>query len=207
MSEQRVGQLHSVQRSKKTTDQRGAAMIVVVCVLMVVMILCLTIIVGAYQTVATVQDGRKDATYYRQAYSFSEALRDQIGFKEGQPAPEVSGSVTDLKAKIIAFAADEDLFGTAEDPVEEPSLVLTEKSRSADTGNGTFGKVVLTLKKRKVGINKAKLFVTTSVTEAHQSAGNPQDVLWEAACTAGYQVEVFQEGGKKKCKLTFRGYY
>ena len=29
----------------------------------------------------------------------------------------------------------------------------------------------------------------------------------EAACTAGYQVEVFQEGGKKKCKLTFRGYY
>ena len=42
----------------KNKHEDGAAMIVVVCVLMVVMLLCLTLIVGAYQTMSTVNDGR-----------------------------------------------------------------------------------------------------------------------------------------------------
>ncbi len=59
-------------------DNRGAAMIVVTCVMMIVSILCLTLVMAAYQMYSGVNDEGRDEMYYRQAVSFSEVLKNEL---------------------------------------------------------------------------------------------------------------------------------
>ena len=150
----------------------GAAMIVVVCVLMVVMILCLTIVVGAYQTLSSVGDTRRDTEYYQQAMSFSEVLKDRI-IGEGKDIPT---SPHDLVEEIGWFATNDSLFGTPSAQVEEPQKELIAQN----TADGYAGLGIM-MRKRKLSSNKVRLFLTTEILE---------DGIVRTDCTAGYDVQI-----------------
>ena len=189
--------MRNLQPKELHKDTSGAAMIVVVCVLMVVMIICLTMIVGAYQTLATVRDGRRDMLSYQQAYSLSEAIKQQLVTtgEKSVPGSTAGGSVTDV---IAVFAADDSAFGTESAPVEEPSKVLTQVSASADPSGGQLQDIELGLRKLRAGTDRCRLFVTVSIKE---------DQGYVANCVAGYEVTLSGDGTNRKYQCVFKGYY
>ncbi len=180
------------KRCKPHNDNAGAAMIVVVCVLMIVMILCLTMVVGAYQTLSLVGNTGRDSAAYQQAYSFSEAMREQI---ETADEDFPSAPPTDLKELIADFATDDSLYQTADgQQVEEPQRALRA---DLSTAQG-LSDLRLVLRKRKVSDEKCRLYLVTQVVE--------EDRLM-SSCTAGYDVKLVGSGAEKKYDISFRGYY
>ena len=168
-------------------------MIVVVCVLMVTMILCLTIVVGAYQTLSSVGDTRRDTAAYHQALSFSEALKEEI-VATGAPVPTVPEN--DLKKAIVIFATDETLFGDGPTAVEEPSRTL--RTDPLTPRDSHYSDLRLTLRKRKAGEGKCKLFIVTEVLEEERVV---------SSCTAGYDVAVRGASGSETYDMEFKAYY
>ncbi|MCR4691598.1 MAG: hypothetical protein K5739_09665 [Lachnospiraceae bacterium] len=176
-------------------NERGAAMVVVVCVMMVLMILALTMIAGAYQTVASVRDGRRDVGYYQQAYSFCEMIRSKVG--DGN-AKSVPAHPADLYEQIICFAADETLFGDDTKPVEMPEKQYDEVSRSTGAGSESFGSLQLRIRKKRAGTDKCRLFLTVNINEEDKKM---------ASCTIGFDVVLGTDAVGKTCKMDFRSYY
>ena len=86
-------------------NNKGAAMIVVIMAMSVVMVLCLTLIVGAYQMFATVNDEGRDEFYNQQAVSLSEVIKSKVTADAGV---DITNPATSLEYYISAFAADQD---------------------------------------------------------------------------------------------------
>jgi hypothetical protein len=178
-------------------DTSGAAMIVVVCVLMVVMILCLTMIVGAYQTLATVQDGRRDMLTYQQALSLSEVLKSKL--VTNGTIKDAPTNTTALEDAIIDFALKETGYTVGADGVESASIVLSTSSVSPDPSGGNLGLIEIALQKRKQGDARRRLFVTVSILEGTKN--------YVANCEAGYDLELSGSASDRKYTCVFKGYY
>ncbi len=114
------------QRKK---PNRGAAMIVVICVMSVVMILSLTLLMSAYQMFATVNDEGKDELYYQQAMSFSEVLRGRM-----VSSGTSDGMLDELKPHINTFMGD---AATMKETLKSP----------VPSGSAAYGGITLTLDK------------------------------------------------------------
>ncbi len=175
-------------------------MIVVVCVLMVVMLLCLTLIVGAYQTMSTVNDGLGDVTNYQQAKSFSDVLKKRIVSTDEIVVPSSPGNLTEY---IQQFAGNEsNLFepGTTTEIEGGP----TEEYLAEDIGDG-YSNLRLVLNKKRVRAGESMLFVTVMAEK---------DKKVVSTVTAGYRVLTStttdpNDSTKQinKVKLAFRAYY
>ena len=184
----------------KNKHEDGAAMIVVVCVLMVVMIICLTLIVGAYQTMSTVNDGLGDVTSYQQAKSFSDVLKKRIICSDELVVPS---SPDNLAAYIQQFAGDEsNLFepGTTTEIEGGP----IQEFQAKNIGDG-YSNLRLVLNKQRVRAGESLLFVTVMAEK---------DDKVVSSVTAGYRVLTSttpdpMDSTKeiKKVKLAFRAYY
>ena len=148
------------QLNKRNSRNRGAAMIVVVCVMAVIMILSLTLLMAAYQMLATVNDEGRDELYYQQAMSFSEVLKDRLEEKS------VSGSSTDsLVNHIDAFMENDN-----EDAPKKETLVADAK--------GVYGGI--TLKLDKSAMFQGNLVITISVSD---------DDKVMSSCICKYEVD------------------
>ena len=121
---------HSVLSRHNKMNNRGAAMIVVVCVMAVVMILSLTLLMAAYQMLATVSDEGRDELYYQQAMSFSKVLQKRL---EDRPA----GISDDLVDHIDDFMSA-DMYKD----VDKEKLTA-----DAPTSGGAYGGITLLLDK------------------------------------------------------------
>ena len=172
-------------------------MIVVVCVLMVVMIICLTLIVGAYQTMSSVNDGLRDVSDYQQAKSFSDVLRKRIVCTSAE-VPSDGSSVVNY---ILKFAGDMTEFDGNPQAAEEG---LT-KELFANVGSEGYDNLRIILNKKKVSTTKCTLFISV-MTET-------SDEKVMSMVKAGYDVDVFEETDpgdgsiKKKMNVVFRAYY
>ena len=126
---------------------RGAAMIVVVCVMAVVMILSLTLLMVAYQMLATVNDEGRDELYYQQAMSFSEVLRKRLeSFSStGTSSDELVNHIDSFMSNDAVGAPDTETL-TADAPVED----------------GVYGAITLNLNKK---ISYGNLVITISVSD------------------------------------------
>ncbi|MCR5626835.1 MAG: hypothetical protein K6F99_05915, partial [Lachnospiraceae bacterium] len=89
-------------------EERGAAMIVVLCVMAIVLALCLSILLAVYQMMASVNDEARDDVYYHQALSASIALQNRLE-KESQAMPTSISSIEDY---IFYFMANNDTYPT-----------------------------------------------------------------------------------------------
>ena len=169
-------------------------MIVVVCVLMVMMILCLSMIAGAYQMMASVNDGLGDVTCYQQAMSFSEALKTQLvtGDTEIVIPAEGGGVTLGLKEYIQAFGAKTSDF--SEEKTEVTCELTTSDTNGVSAGGG-YGDVHLILKKVSLGSSNVRLFVTTVI----EKDGQPM-----SSVIAGYDISL---SGGGNMKVAFRAYY
>ncbi len=184
----------------KNKHEDGAAMIVVVCVLMVVMLLCLTLIVGAYQTMSTVNDGLGDVTNYQQAKSFSDVLKKRIVSTDEIVVPSSPSNLTEY---IQQFAGNEsNLFepGTTTEIEGGP----TEEYLAENIGSG-YSNLRLVLNKKRVRAGESMLFVTVMAEK---------DKKVVSTVTAGYRVLTStttdpNDSTKQinKVKLAFRAYY
>ncbi len=111
-------------------DDRGAAMIVVTCVLMVVSVLCLTLVMAAYQMYSGANDEGRDEMYFRQTLSFSEVLKENLT----AAIPPGNDSPSELVNHIDQFWGSTDekevLCGTADkDGLYELDIIL-DKTQS-----------------------------------------------------------------------------
>lgn len=122
---------------------RGAAMIVVVCVMAVVMILSLTLLLAAYQMFATVNDEGRDELYYRQAISFSEVVRKRL---------ESNGSTS----------LTDELIGHIDDFMKDTDKDTETLKADAPATVGVYGGITVTLDK---ATSKGYLIVTVSVDD------------------------------------------
>ncbi len=177
----------------RTWNENGAAMIVVVCVLMVVMILCLTIIVGAYQTMSSVNDGLRDVSDYQQAKSFSDVIKKKIVCTDAA----VPASVTDLLSFIYIFASDFDDFVDDESENGPTTELLSDYKEG-------FGNLRILLNKKKVSANQCTLFVNVMVEDGN---GNIM-----TSVRSGYDVSVteatdFEGNITQNISVIFRAYY
>ena len=158
-------------------NNRGAAMIVVVCVMAVVMILSLTLLMAAYQMLATVADEGRDELYYQQVMSFSQVLKDRLLEKSA------TGSTTDELVKHI------DEFVTNEDEDAPTKETLTGSTSVTD---GIYGEITLVLDK---AISRNSIVITISVSD------DSKRVM--SSCICKYELE--DDEGNIKYK--FMGYY
>lgn len=145
---------------------KGAAMIVVVCVMAIVMILSLTLVMAAYQMLATVSDEGRDELYYQQAMSFSEVLRN------GLTQRAEDGTSSDALIQHI----DSFMFNDNSDAATKETLNGTH-----DGSTGVYGDIVLVLDK---DTSKGNLLITISVYE---------DDIVMAKCISKYIVEKVSE--------------
>ncbi|MCR5418873.1 MAG: hypothetical protein K6E84_08150 [Lachnospiraceae bacterium] len=181
-------------RKKVNRKDSGAAMIVVVCILMVTMILCLTMVVGAYQMMASVNDTRRDTAVYQQAFSFSKAMIPRLEATDAE-VPATSGLLTE----IADFATDPDLFVTdAEGNVSEPVRSFTAKPSGDGIGGENYDDIRLILRKTKLSDRKCNLYLTAQILDGDR-------VMSE--CTAGYLVKTRDDGGTLKYDLSFKAFY
>ncbi|MBR1599285.1 MAG: hypothetical protein IJ661_10320 [Lachnospiraceae bacterium] len=148
---------------------RGAAMIVVVCVMAVVMILSLTLIMAAYQMLATVSDEGRDEVYYQQVMSFSKVLRQRL--EDNGAAGAGSDSLID---HINKFMTDEAYKDADTEALEA----------AAPTSDGVYGSITLVLDKKS---SHGNLVVTISVADGNTTM---------SSCTCKY--EVHEEAGAVK---------
>ncbi|MBQ8085310.1 MAG: hypothetical protein IJ232_04305 [Lachnospiraceae bacterium] len=155
-SSSKYGQLNKVKKKK---SNRGAAMIVVVCVMAVTMILSLTLLMSAYQMLATVNDEGRDELYYQQAMSFSEVLRTRL---EGKGMSGVSSDP--LVAHIDSFMSNSD----ADAP---------DKEYLSAGANGVYGAIDMTLDRNQVF--RGDLVITISVSDGDHTM---------ASCVCRYAV-------------------
>ena len=109
-------------------DDRGAAMIVVTCVLMVVSVLCLTLVMAAYQMYSGANDEGRDEMYFRQTLSFSEVLKENL-----ITSPSDDASTSRLVNHINQFwdstEEKEVLYGTPTAGLYELDIIL-DKTQS-----------------------------------------------------------------------------
>ena len=133
------------QLNKRNSRNRGAAMIVVVCVMAVIMILSLTLLMSAYQMLATVNDEGRDELYYQQAMSFSEVLKDRLEEKS------VSGSSTDALVNHIDAFMENDNEGAP------------QKEKLVADAQGVYGKITLDLDRS--AMFQGNLVITISVSD------------------------------------------
>ena len=193
---------NAVIRRKLHNDERGAAMIVVVCVLMVTMIICLTLIVGAYQMFASVSDEGRDVSNYYQAMSFSELMKKKIECSN-KPVPAVSGALT-MEDYILAYAGA-DNYTDGENAIEGgPSVELMVNNMPTDMAG--YGKLHMLIRKTKLSDTKCSMFITVMTMEGADAA-KPEgyDV---SSVTAGYDVTLKDDlvlG--KTADIVFKGYY
>ncbi|MCR5339308.1 MAG: hypothetical protein K6E75_12210 [Lachnospiraceae bacterium] len=182
------------RRKQLHINNQGAAMIVVVCVLMVMMILCLSMIAGAYQMMASVNDGLGDVTCYQQAMTFSEVLKAQLVTGDTEIAiPAEGGGVTfGLKEYVQAFGAKTSDF--SEEKKEVTCELTTADEHGISAGAG-YGDVHLFLKKISLGSSNNRLFVTTVI----EKDGQPM-----SSVIAGYDISL---SGGGNMKVAFRAYY
>lgn len=136
------------QNNMQNSHNRGAAMIIVVCVMAVVMILSLTLLMAAYQMLATVNDEGRDELYYQQAMSFSEVLKNRLEQKS------LSGSSEDALVQHI----DTFMENTAVDAPKKETL-------TAD-GSGMYGDITLVLDKSD--LFQGDLVITISVSDGEK---------------------------------------
>lgn len=130
---------------------RGAAMIVVVCVMAVVMILSLTLIMAAYQMLATVSDEGRDEMYYQQAMSFSEVLKDRL---EEYSSTGTTGD--GLVSHINQFVSDEDTEAATKETITGKQSV----------SGSVYGDITIILDK---GISRGNLLITISVSDGEKT--------------------------------------
>ena len=148
---------------------RGAAMIVVVCVMAVTMILSLTLLMAAYQMLATVNDEGRDELYYQQSMSFSEVLRKRI------EAFSTTGSSTDeLVNHINSFMSNKALSAPDTEVLTAP----------APASGGAYGGITLSLDRK---ISRGYLVITISVADEDKTM---------ASCVCKYRYE--ETGGTSK---------
>lgn len=147
-------------------NNKGAAMIVVVCVMAIVMILSLTLVMSVYQMLATVSDEGRDELYYQQAMSFSEVLRNRLTKRSSD------GTSSDKLVQHI----DSFMFNDNPDAATKETLKGT-----CDGSGGVYGDVVLVLDK---DTSKGNLLITISVYE---------DDMVMAKCISKYIVEKVSE--------------
>ncbi len=129
----------------KKKNNRGAAMIVVVCVMAVVMILSLTLLMAAYQMLATVNDEGRDELYYQQTMSFSEVLKDR------------------LEQKSIAGITNDDLVKHIDTFIENTADDAPKKETLTAEGQGMYGDITLVLDKSD--LFQGNLVITISVSD------------------------------------------
>lgn len=180
-------------------------MIVVVCVLMVTMIICLTIIVGAYQTVATTNNGGRDVAYYQQALSFSELLKKKL---TGTQTFTGVDAAADLSDYLISYACDMSDF-QAIDGTEIPEPSPISISAKTESLPGVYGNILLLVKKKKMSSTRVKLFITVNVGDGDVddlTVTSDYNVL--ATVTAGYDISnIRTEGTDQKADVAFWAYY
>ena len=157
------------QNSRKHNRNRGAAMIVVVCVMAVVMILSLTLLMAAYQMLATVNDEGRDEIYYQQAMSFSEVLRKRIeGYSSsGATSDALVNHINDFMSNKAVGAPDTETLSAA-----------------APTAGGVYGAITLSLDRK---ISRGYLVITISVADGDKTM---------ASCVCKYKYE--DNGGTPK---------
>ena len=109
------------------------------------MILSLTLLMAAYQMLATVNDEGRDELYYQQAMSFSEVLRDRL------EAKSVSGTSTDALVNHIDAFMEND----AEDAPKKETLVADAQ--------GVYGGITLNLDRSDMF--QGNLVITISVSD------------------------------------------
>lgn len=136
------------KNNMRRSHNRGAAMIVVVCVMAVVMILSLTLLMAAYQMLATVNDEGRDELYYQQAMSFSEVLKERLKQKSQ------TGLTDDDLVKHI------DLFMTNNSATDPKKETLTAE------GQGMYGDITLVLDKSD--LFQGDLVITISVSDGEK---------------------------------------
>ncbi|MCR4904059.1 MAG: hypothetical protein K6A23_14470 [Butyrivibrio sp.] len=117
-------------------DEKGAAMIVVLCVMAIVLAVCLSLLLAVYQMFATVNDEAKDDIYYHQALSGSMAIQAELE-KEAQAMPR---SVSTIQDYIFYFMANTTNFPA---PYR---LTFNQQSKSGSDA-ASFGDATITLEK------------------------------------------------------------
>lgn len=152
---------------KRKNNNRGAAMIVVVCVMAVVMILSLTLLMAAYQMLATVNDEGRDELYYQQAMSFSEVLRKRM-----ESFSSTGTSSDELVNHIDSFMTN--------DAVGAPDTETL--TAAAPEEGGVYGAITLVLNKK---ISHGNLVINISVSDGDNTM---------ASCICKYHYD--NAGGK-----------
>jgi len=166
---------------KLNNSDRGAAMIVVILTMTVVMIVCLVLIVGAYQMFATVNDEGRDEKYYQQAISFSETLRVKLTTDEGI---DTAGAEEGVLVYISSLASDTD------------SEHLTETLNFS--GEDGYDDIRLILTREKITATGCDLVIKADILDGNTVM---------ASCTAKYKVSVSASAEGKLCKYVFYAYY
>lgn len=151
--------------SRMGKSNRGAAMIVVVCVMAVVMILSLTLLMAAYQMLATVGDEGRDDHYYQQAVSFSEVVRARLERK--LETTSAGGGLTD------------ELTGHIDDFMKDDTKDKEILEADAPASGGAYGGITIVLDK-SISSNNGKLLITISVNEGDKVM---------ASCKSKYEVK------------------
>ena len=189
-----TARMHTIRKMHKNED--GAAMIVVVCVLMVVMLICLTMIVGAYQTMSSVNDGARDVSDYQQAMSFSEVIRKEI---TGEDIAFPAAAGTDFKSFILNFAGDTENFNDGENAIPGgPTRELFADQSAPNAPGERYGDVRLILKKKQYDATNCTMFVTVIIEDCGRAM---------STVTAGYDISVDKDATPVTMDIAFRSYY
>lgn len=141
---------------------RGAAMIVVVCVMAVVMILSLTLLMAAYQMLATVADEGRDELYYQQAMSFSEVLRTRM-----DEYSSTGITTDDLVTHINSFVNNNNEDAPTKEILDAPAPVE----------GGVYGSITVVLDKK---ISRNNLVITITVSDEGKAM---------SSCTCKYEID------------------
>ena len=168
--------------SSKMNKDKGAAMIVVIMAMSVVMVLCLTLIVGAYQMFATVNDEGRDEFYNQQAVSLSEVIKAKLTDAAGVDITTPDGSLEDY---MSVFAADQD------------NTHVTKVLQAP--GDDNYYGAKITLNRERISGNGCDMIVKIEILESNG------DVM--AVSTTKYQVKVSESAGNKICTYDFYAYY
>lgn len=158
-----IGAGNAKASRQKRKHNQGAAMIVVVCVMAVVMILSLTLMMAAYQMLATVGDEGRDDHYYQQAVSFSEIIRTRLENKD-QAVPAGTALKDELTAHIYDFMKDD---------AKDKEILEADPPANG----GAYGGITIVLDKT---ITKGYIVITVSVDE---------DDKVMASCKAKYEAK------------------
>lgn len=135
--------------NKRKSNDSGAAMLVVTCVMAVISILCLSILLAAYQMYATVSDEGADETYYRQAISFSEVLKDRLVKDRNLPGNKLEED--SVEEFIYTYMYDDENY--TYDDTDGESIKATSVS---GTHKDDYGTINITLNKQSVTTDDKK---------------------------------------------------